>query len=56
MSRKRKQLYHRLVVSYVWRRLDVGRTYVTEDEVVGFIRGVAKRAALRRQRRPVAVA
>ena len=43
MSSKRKGRYHRLIVRYVWRRLNGGAQYVTADEVVRWIRAVHKR-------------
>lgn len=48
MSPRRKRKYHRLVVRFVWARLKKGEPYVTENEVVVFIRGVANRKRRKR--------
>lgn len=50
MSLLRKRRYHRLVVRYVWRRLNSGASYVTADEVNRWIRAVHSRNRTREKK------
>lgn len=49
MSAKRKTRYHRLVIRYVWARLNAGALYVTEMEVSKKIRAVHARLLTRKK-------